>query len=133
MRVSQAVLVLVASFLFTSEALSATMDSNQAQIAKMTSPGDQRLLRAYHKSTDEEIDSEDDSLEERGLNSAAKAQLARVAEGLGIDIQKAERSATYLAQIQQTAEYGQYKTLLEKLQKEGRSKKASQITYENHF
>ncbi|KAE8968064.1 hypothetical protein PR003_g29107 [Phytophthora rubi] len=46
MRLSQVLVVIAASFLVTSEAISTTTDSNQVE--KLTSLGDQRLLRTHY-------------------------------------------------------------------------------------
>ncbi|POM79052.1 Avr1b-1 Avirulence-like protein [Phytophthora palmivora] len=63
MRLSQILMVAAASFLFASETIAVTMDSNQAKISTVVGgTPSQRLLRRY-----EEPDSDDlDDTEERG-------------------------------------------------------------------
>lgn len=94
MRLSQVLVLIAASLLFTSEALSATMDS---KISKVTSPGasSQRLLRVHHSTVED-----DDDSEERGLTSKYAEKLAAYADDLGFNLQRAEKSQTYLLQNQ---------------------------------
>ncbi|POM80734.1 Avirulence protein (Avh) [Phytophthora palmivora] len=63
MRLSQVLVVAAASFLFASETIAVTMDSNEAKLSTVARGGpSQRLLRRY-----EEPDSDDlDDTEERG-------------------------------------------------------------------
>ncbi|OWZ02442.1 RxLR effector protein [Phytophthora megakarya] len=126
MRISPGVLMLATSFLFATDVLSVTTDSNQAQIAKVDSIGNHRFLRIHHKRNEDGVESEDASLEERTWSLSAKSQekLAKVAKELGIDVAKADTSHSYLLRIQQTDEYRQYVALLEGLKKAERPKKA---------
>ncbi|POM57996.1 Avirulence protein (Avh) [Phytophthora palmivora] len=61
MRLSQVLVVAAASFLFASEAIAVTMDSNQAKISTVAH-GDtsQRLLRRNEKPVDPDSDDSDD-------------------------------------------------------------------------
>ncbi|OWY96288.1 RxLR effector protein, partial [Phytophthora megakarya] len=89
---------IAASFLFTSQAFSATTDNNQANIATEASPGisNQRLLRVHPRVEEEdgsedgsEDDSEDDS-EERNywkyFSRADKDTLKAHAKDIGFDL-----------------------------------------------
>ncbi|OWZ11407.1 Avirulence (Avh) protein [Phytophthora megakarya] len=90
MRLSLFFVAIAASFLFTSQAFSATMDNNQAKIATLASPADpnERLLRV-HPRVEEEDDSEDDS-EERNywkyFSRTDKDDLIAHAKNLGFDL-----------------------------------------------
>ncbi|POM66558.1 Avirulence protein (Avh) [Phytophthora palmivora] len=78
MHLSQVLVVAAASFLFASEAIAVTMDSNQAKISTVArgSPS-QRLLRRYEKPVDPDSDDSDDldylNSEERGIGSKLQA------------------------------------------------------------
>nr|UEE94950.1 RxLR effector protein [Phytophthora sojae] len=76
MRLAQVVVVIAASFLVATDALSTT-NANQAKIIKGTSPGGHspRLLRAYQP------DDEGDSPEDRTLS---KAQVTKILNKLGV-------------------------------------------------
>ncbi|POM70658.1 Avirulence protein (Avh) [Phytophthora palmivora] len=66
MRLTQVLVVATASFLFASEAIAVTMDSNQAKISTVARGGpSQRLLRSYKNHVEDDSDNFDDS-EERG-------------------------------------------------------------------
>ncbi|OWZ00839.1 Avirulence (Avh) protein [Phytophthora megakarya] len=69
MRLSQVLVVVAASFLFASETIAVTIDSNQAKISTVAHGGpNQRLLRRYKEPVDEEPDDfyNLQDLEERG-------------------------------------------------------------------
>ncbi|OWZ14096.1 Avirulence (Avh) protein [Phytophthora megakarya] len=71
MRLSQVLVVAAASFLFATETIAVTMDSNQGKISSVARGGQsQRVLRSY-KPVEDDSDDLDDS-EERGGNSALK-------------------------------------------------------------
>ncbi|OWZ09082.1 Avirulence (Avh) protein [Phytophthora megakarya] len=80
MRFSQVVVVAAASFLFASEAIAVTVDTNQGKISTVARGGpSQRLLRSYKAAEDDSDDLDDlddledlDDSEERGGNSALK-------------------------------------------------------------
>ncbi|KAE8966594.1 hypothetical protein PF011_g27879 [Phytophthora fragariae] len=120
MRLSQVLVMITASFLVTSEALSTATDSNQAKIVKVTSPTvpSQRLLRTHHKV----VDDEDDSFEERGLSNSV---LESICQRLGINFERASREATYL---QNHAQFEAYKQMVDTARKAKRAKKAQQLT-----
>ncbi|KAJ8574556.1 hypothetical protein ON010_g4655 [Phytophthora cinnamomi] len=103
MPLSQVVVVITASFLVTSEALSTTMDSDQAKVSKVVSPGasHHRLLR-IHDTADEDEDTSDDS-EERGLTPTQMEDYA--IKKLGIDWAKSERSTAYFQSLKNCAKY----------------------------
>ncbi|POM64197.1 Avr1b-1 Avirulence-like protein [Phytophthora palmivora] len=66
MRLSQVLVVAAASFLFASETIAVTMDSNQAKISTVEGGGpSQRLLRRYEEPDSDDLDDLDDT-EERG-------------------------------------------------------------------
>ncbi|POM59937.1 Secreted RxLR effector peptide protein [Phytophthora palmivora] len=78
MRLSQVLVVAAASFLFASEAITVTMDSNQAKISTVVGGGpSQRLLRRNEKPVDPDSDDSDDLDEERGGNTDQLKALAR--------------------------------------------------------
>ncbi|OWY90619.1 Avirulence (Avh) protein [Phytophthora megakarya] len=75
MRLSQVLVVTAASFLFASDAIAVTMDSNQAKISTVAHGGPkQRLLRRYKEPVDEEPDDLNNlqDLEERGKTTMLK-------------------------------------------------------------
>ncbi|GMF57752.1 unnamed protein product [Phytophthora fragariaefolia] len=74
MRLSQVLVIAAASFLFASEAIAVTPDSNQAKISTVAR-GDsrQRFLRSYKKTVEDDSDDLDDLDEERAGNSALEA------------------------------------------------------------
>nr|AEA51000.1 avirulence effector protein Avr3a [Phytophthora sojae]UEE94951.1 RxLR effector protein [Phytophthora sojae] len=78
MRLAQVVVVIAASFLVATDALSTT-NANQAKIIKGTSPGGHspRLLRAYQP------DDEGDSPEDRTLSPS---QVTKILNKLGKDV-----------------------------------------------
>ncbi|OWZ11686.1 Avirulence (Avh) protein [Phytophthora megakarya] len=125
MRLSQVLFVFAASFVFTSDAISVLTQANHVQVTKVSSTGDQRLLRAHRLPSDEEVESDDDSLEERmyGLSAEAERKLIAFANSLGVDLEKAMTNATYMASFQRSKEYGEYLTFLNALKKEARLKK----------
>ncbi|POM61477.1 RxLR effector peptide [Phytophthora palmivora] len=66
MRLSQVLVVAAASFLFASEAIAVTADSNQAKLSTVARVGpSQRLLRRYEEPDSDDLDDLDDT-EERG-------------------------------------------------------------------
>ncbi|OWZ00614.1 RxLR effector protein [Phytophthora megakarya] len=72
MRLSQVLVVVAASFLFASETIAVTIDSNQAKISTVAHGGpNQRLLRRYKEPVDEEPDDLNNlqDLEERGITT----------------------------------------------------------------
>ncbi|OWY99928.1 Avirulence (Avh) protein [Phytophthora megakarya] len=70
MRLSQVLVVVAASFLFASETIAVTIDSNQAKISTVAHGGpNQRLLRRYKEPVDEEPFQD---LEERGKTTMLK-------------------------------------------------------------
>ncbi|KAG2766060.1 hypothetical protein Pcac1_g22657 [Phytophthora cactorum] len=74
MRLSQVLVVAAASFLFASEAIAVTMDSNQAKISTVARGGpSKRLLRSYSKPVEDDSDDLDDSEERTGNGLAALA------------------------------------------------------------
>ncbi|OWZ07421.1 Avirulence (Avh) protein [Phytophthora megakarya] len=75
MRLSQFLVVVAASFLFASETIAVTIDSNQAKISTVAHGGpNQRLLRRYKEPVDEEPDDLNNlqDLEERGKTTMLK-------------------------------------------------------------
>ncbi|POM81134.1 Secreted RxLR effector peptide protein [Phytophthora palmivora] len=137
MRLSQVLVVVAASFLFTSEALSAKTDSHQAQIADPTLIGDlgARLLRSHHTVVEADNDSEEtgfdnveDDSEERALLPKDYTRLTNYAEKLGIDVQRAATNTAYLSTVKK--EYDLYQALLNRLIQKRKSKKAPRITTE---
>ncbi|KAG1684312.1 hypothetical protein DVH05_018591 [Phytophthora capsici] len=98
MRLSQVLVIAVASFVFASDTV-AVATSNQAKISKMEQSPSQRLLRSNHYPVKEEEDESEDSVdfEERGfttpdeedleerspLSSATVKKLENIAKGWG--------------------------------------------------
>ncbi|OWZ09366.1 Avirulence (Avh) protein [Phytophthora megakarya] len=81
MRLSQVLVVVAASFLFASETIAVTIDSNQAKISTVAHGGpNQRLLRRYKEPVDEEPEDDEEpddlnnlqDLEERGKTEMLK-------------------------------------------------------------
>ncbi|POM62647.1 Avr1b-1 Avirulence-like protein [Phytophthora palmivora] len=65
MRLSQVLVVAAASFLFASEAIAVTVDSNQAKITVVGGSPSQRLLRKYEEPDSDVLDDLENT-EERG-------------------------------------------------------------------
>ncbi|KAE8880691.1 hypothetical protein PF005_g31053 [Phytophthora fragariae] len=100
MRLSQVFVVISASFLVTSEAISTTTDSNQVE--QLTSLGYQRLLRTHYY----KIDEDEANTEERGPLS--RDQMMALLKELDIDYNLVKASPMYL----QT--HAKYQTYFEK-------------------
>ncbi|POM81405.1 Avirulence protein (Avh) [Phytophthora palmivora] len=103
MRLAQVLLVAAASFLFASEAIAATMDSNQAKISTVVggSPS-QRLLRRNEKPVDPDLDDSDDLDdldEERGI----KTELKALAKTWGLSFSDIAKGSVRLSDDQLTA------------------------------
>eukprot|EP00644_Phytophthora_capsici_P012341 jgi/Phyca11/19193/fgenesh1_pg.PHYCAscaffold_46_\ len=76
MRLSQVLVIAVASFVFASDTV-AVATSNQAKISKMEQSPSQRLLRSNHYPVKEEEDESEDSVdfEERGFTTPDEEDL----------------------------------------------------------
>ncbi|OWZ12531.1 Avirulence (Avh) protein [Phytophthora megakarya] len=75
MHLSQILVAVAASFLFASEAIAVTMDSNQAMVSTVArGDPDQRLLRRYKEPVEEDSDDLNNlqDLEERGKTTMLK-------------------------------------------------------------
>ncbi|OWZ22702.1 Avirulence (Avh) protein [Phytophthora megakarya] len=91
MRLSNVVMVIGASFLFTSDAFLMTTDTNKAKVPNLGSSSAQthRHLRTHHFA----------DLEERGLIADDLKYLATKAKSLGFNAHKAMNSVSYLQKI----------------------------------
>ncbi|OWZ20238.1 Avirulence (Avh) protein [Phytophthora megakarya] len=104
MRLSQVLVVAAASFLFASDAIAVTMDTNQAKISTMARGGpSQRLLRSYKPVEDDsdgldDLEDLDDS-EERGGNSGLKD----LAKSWGLSYSGIKSGAVRLSESQHNA------------------------------
>ncbi|KAG3166082.1 hypothetical protein PC128_g19804 [Phytophthora cactorum] len=101
MRLSQVLLAIAASFLFNSEALSATMDSNQAKIAKVASTGgpSQRLLRASYTPV-EEVDDAEERLGGMDKFSVEHQNILKaLAKKLGFNLSQAMADTGYFSKL----------------------------------
>ncbi|OWY99634.1 Avirulence (Avh) protein [Phytophthora megakarya] len=102
MRLSQVVVVAVASFLFASEGIALSMDTNQAKILTVARGGpSQRLLRSYKPVKDDSDDLDDledlDDSEERGGNTE---QLQALARSWGLSFSKISNGTIKLTEEQ---------------------------------
>lgn len=129
MRLSQVLVVIAASFLIGSEALSTSTDSNQVKLSEVASPSghSQRLLRTHPKI----VEDEDDSSEERAITARQWAKIDKYAEDvLKIDVKKAERNTAYLQM------HPRYQDYLEKVNYyKGKSKNhgSPSVTYSENY
>lgn len=118
MRLAPLLMALAASFLVSTEALSATTETTQTKLAKVASTDaiNQRLLR-----TNEGIDEyEDDTSEERGLSPEQLHKLRKYGKSLGIDMQRADRDTLYL---QFHAKFPKYVAKMNKYIEKNKAKK----------
>ncbi|OWY97921.1 RxLR effector protein [Phytophthora megakarya] len=113
MRLSRVLVVIVTSFLFTSDALTVTNQTKFSKISLTDSPN-QRHLRAHHSFKERE------NLEERGLTKADWKYLMEKAQGLGFDLKKSMKDIFYQQRIPKE-KYLEYQNSLNRLIQERKS------------
>ncbi|KAE8969920.1 hypothetical protein PF005_g20635 [Phytophthora fragariae] len=124
MRLSQVLVVVMASFLAASEAHSTSNHVKLSEVAKPSAPS-QRFLRTHHQIVEEE----DDSSEER-ITARQMEKLQAYAEGLGINWAKVQKNTSYLQHHENLSEY--QKKLSYYIQKNKRPKSPRITNRENY-
>ncbi|GMF59747.1 unnamed protein product [Phytophthora fragariaefolia] len=120
MRLSNLLVVILASFLVTSEILSTPTYSNQAQISEVVAPGDpnQRFLRRQSRIEEDDFDSEEERL------PLSDGQARTILENLKMwdDVKDS------LGKLQIHPRFNEYKQEVNKVMK--KAKKEARITHE---
>ncbi|EGZ13041.1 hypothetical protein PHYSODRAFT_286533 [Phytophthora sojae] len=109
MRVAPVLLLIAATFLAASEALSTTTDSNKVKTSQVILPSGPslRLLRKHNKVVDED----EDSSEGRTLTDLQMAEMEKFAEKLGMNWARVQSGTMYL---QRHAKYAEYQETMNK-------------------
>ncbi|ETI55835.1 hypothetical protein F443_01523, partial [Phytophthora nicotianae P1569] len=137
MRLAQTFVVISTAFLASSKALSTATKLSQISTEPWVDGPNQRFVRTHPTPDEDDDDPEETHLtavqdnsdsEEGGLKSKDWEELAKYAKNLGLDVERAERSATYLHTMQDA--YTKYQAQLNKLIQKRRSKGPSMISYE---
>nr|AEK80898.1 Avh200 [Phytophthora sojae] len=100
MRVAPVLLLIAATFLAASEALSTTTDSNKVKTSQVILPSGPslRLLRKHNKVVDED----EDSSEGRTLTDLQMAEMEKFAEKLGMNWARVQSGTMYTRSTRNT-------------------------------